>query len=291
MFAKTKDPSSHIRGNQYEGQTTFRFNPFPLPAISVVTTRNLRPHLCISCRQKTKTGWAAGSGYLTDQIQNKCRRPLNIKHAVLFDICLFFCHIFPDDALCRLFKSTSGGSQAVGLLTRSLSTTMGSPTTLWLVIFSWEKRLQPPISRSTAAPSCPHPCSCTWWSQSSPSPRSSNMSTTSSPGERSLAIELSITNWIYPKKGGHDKLVDRLIVSGCLMCRAPVGRLSLLPSAMDGAAKSDFHTGFSGLSSVPHCCRFNANNQLDGFFSFFTTIRMAGGQNVGFQNSTFLSER
>ena len=204
MVAKTKDPSSHTRGNQYEGQTTFRFNPFPLPAISVVTTRtrNLRPHLCRSCRQKTKTGWAAGSGYLTDQIQNKCRRPLNIKHAVLFDICLFFCHIFPDDALCRLFKSTSGGSQAVGLLTRSLSTTMGSPTTLWLVIFSWEKRLQPPISRSTAAPSCPHPCSCTWWSQSSPSPRSSNMSTTSSPGERSLAIELSITNWIYPKKGG-----------------------------------------------------------------------------------------
>ena len=66
------------------------------------------------------------------------------------------------------------------------------------------------------------------------------MSTTSSPGERSLATELSITNWIYPKKGGHDKLVDRLIVSGCLMCRAPVGRLSLLPSAMDGAAKQAF---------------------------------------------------
>ena len=109
---------------------------------------------------------------------------------------------------------------------------MGSPTTLWLVIFSWKKRLQPPISRSTAAPSCPHPCSCTWWSQSSPSPRSSNMSTTSSPGERSLAIELSITNWIYPKKGGTWQIgrsthcvglsdVSSPLLGGCHFCPVP----------------------------------------------------------------------
>ena len=138
--------------------------------------------------------------------------------------CVRFCLAFTHK-IWRWFKSTLGGSLAAGLLTRLLLTTMDSPTTLWLVTISKKTTSvckKTMISRLTAVPSCLPHCSSIWWSLSWLFPRSLNMSITSSPGDPTLSLfELIELSFSSLKKGWHDKLVGQIIVSGCLMCRAP----------------------------------------------------------------------